>query len=74
MAIQRGRRPEKLRKELIKSGELEQIFVQIRERKTLEAILTKAKVTEVDPEDASKPAKPKPKTKAKSKPKPKAKP
>tara|TARA_Y100000588_G_scaffold179467_1_gene193343 strand:- start:4464 stop:5927 length:1464 start_codon:yes stop_codon:yes gene_type:complete len=73
MAIQRGRRPEKLRKELIKSGELEQIFVQIRERKTLEAILTKAKVTEVDPEDASKPAKPKPKAKAKSKPKPKAK-
>ncbi len=66
MAIQRGRRPEKMRKELIKSGELEQIFVQIRERKTLEAILTKSKVTEVDSDDASKPAKPK------AKPKPKA--
>ncbi len=44
MAMQQGRRPEKLRQEMQSRGELEQMYLQIRERKTLDQILEKAQV------------------------------
>jgi trigger factor len=47
MAMQQGRRLEKLRQEMRKRGELSQVYLQIREQKTLDAILEKVKVTEV---------------------------
>lgn len=46
MAMQQGRRPEKMRQEMQQRGELEQLYLQIRERKTLDKIMEKAKVTE----------------------------
>ncbi len=46
MAWQQGRRPEKLRQEFIRSGEIESLYLQLREQKTLDKILEKAKVTE----------------------------
>ncbi|MBI1338574.1 MAG: trigger factor [Phycisphaera sp.] len=48
LAMQRGRRPEKMRQEMQRSGELEHLYLQLREQKTLDAILEKAKVAEVD--------------------------
>src|SRR5690606_1675261 len=48
MAIQQGRRPEKLRQEMQRNGELESLYLQVREQKTLDKILEKAKVVEVD--------------------------
>lgn len=48
MAMHQGRRPEKLRQHLQRSGELEFLVLQIREQKTLEAILEKAKVKEIE--------------------------
>lgn len=48
MAMQQGRRPEKVRQKMSRSGEIEQLYLQIREQKTLDAILTKAKITDVD--------------------------
>lgn len=50
MAVQQGRRPEKLRHEMARSGQLEQLFIQLREQKTIDKILEDAKVTEVEPE------------------------
>jgi len=47
LAMQQGRRPEKLRQEMTKRGELENLYLQIREQKTLDAILEKVKVREV---------------------------
>jgi trigger factor len=46
MAMQQGRRPEKLRQELARRGELEYLYLSIREDKTLNKILEKANVTE----------------------------
>ncbi len=48
IAIQQGRRPEKLRQQMQRSGELEALYLSIREGKTLDKILESAKVTEVD--------------------------
>ena len=48
MAFQQQRRPEKLRSEMRERGQLEQLYLQIREQKTLEKVLEKATVTEVD--------------------------
>ena len=48
IALHQGRRPEKLRQHLQRSGELEFLVLQIREQKTLEAILEKAKVKEIE--------------------------
>ncbi len=55
LAMQQGRRPEKLRQHLARTGEIEQIFLQIREQKTLDKILEKAQVTEVDQLPAAEP-------------------
>ncbi len=54
MAFQQGRRPEKLRSEMRERGQLEQLYLQIREQKTLAMILEKAAVTEVDADPAGK--------------------
>jgi len=72
MAVQRGRRPEKLRQEMARNGQLESMYANMRQQKTLDAILEKAKVTEAEPEPAPEPEK-KAAPKKKSKPKPKAK-
>lgn len=50
MAMQQGRRPEKLRQDMHRRGEIEQIYLQLREQKTLDKVLEKAKVTEVEGE------------------------
>jgi len=50
MALQRGQRPEKLRQEMAQSGELEYLHLQIREQKTIDAILEKAEITDVEPQ------------------------
>lgn len=51
VAMRQGRRPEKVRQEMSQRGELEQLFLQIREHKTLDKILEQAKVEEVDPSE-----------------------
>lgn len=61
MAMQQQRRPEKLRNEMRQRGELEQLYLSIREQKTLDKIIEQATVTEVaggnDEEAAAKPKK-----------------
>ncbi|MEO0513858.1 MAG: trigger factor [Planctomycetota bacterium] len=47
MAMQQQRRPEKLRNEMRQRGELEQLYLSIREQKTLDKIIEQATVTEV---------------------------
>lgn len=46
LAAQQNRRPEKLRQQMMQSGELEQLYIQLREQKTMDKILEKAQVTE----------------------------
>ncbi len=48
LAMQQQRRPDKLRQEMAKQGQIEQLYLQIREQKTLDKILEQAKVTEVE--------------------------
>jgi len=47
LAMQQNRRPEKLRQEMRRRGELENLYLQIREQKTLDKVLESATVTEV---------------------------
>lgn len=47
-AMQQGRRPEKLRQEMQQRGEIEQMYFQIRERKTLDRILEKVQIVDED--------------------------
>lgn len=47
IAAQRGVRPERLRQELIRSNRVGTVFTQVREHKTLGAILEKAKIEEL---------------------------
>lgn len=54
MAMQQGRRPEKLRRDMLHNGQLEQLYSQARDQKTLDQILEKAKVTDVDPKELEK--------------------
>lgn len=56
MAMQQGRRPDKLRQEMAQQGQIEQLYLQLREQKTLDKILEQAKVTEVQGEADAKPA------------------
>jgi len=51
MAFERGARPEQFFQELVQSGRIQSVFLQLREHKTLDAIIDKAKVTDVKPED-----------------------
>ena len=54
MAQQRGERPDKLRDQLVKSGQVNLIAQQIREHKALDAILEKAKIEELPVEEYNK--------------------
>ncbi|MEX0776253.1 MAG: trigger factor [Phycisphaeraceae bacterium] len=47
MAMQQSRRPEKLRQEMQRNGQIEQVYLQARERKTLDKIIEQSKVEEV---------------------------
>jgi trigger factor len=49
-AMQQGRRPEKMRQELQQKGELQQMYMQLRERKTLDQIMEQATVHEPEGE------------------------
>jgi trigger factor len=51
IAFERNMRPEALRQELIQRNQVGGIFQQIREHKTLDAILTKAAITEIPAEE-----------------------
>lgn len=70
MAMQNGRRPEKVRQEMMQQGQIEQLYLQIREQKTLDKIIEQAKVTEVAGDDSggddAKPAAKKKSTKKKT--------
>jgi trigger factor len=48
IAIQRGQRPETLKKEMQSDGSLANLYVQLREQKALDALLEGAKVEEVE--------------------------
>ena len=48
IAAQYGRRPEKLKTQMAQSGQIEQLFLQIRDGKVVEKILETAVITEVD--------------------------
>jgi len=66
MAMQQGRRPDKLRQEMGKQGQIEQLYLQIREQKTLDKILESAKVNEVKETSEGDKADAKPEAKKKS--------
>lgn len=48
MAMQQGQRPEKLRQQMLRGGELEQLYLQIREQKTLDKVVEQATVKQVE--------------------------
>lgn len=48
MAIQRGQRPEKMKQEMAKNGQLQNMYVQLREQKAIDKLLETAKVEEVE--------------------------
>jgi trigger factor len=54
MAMSRGERPEALRDQLIKNGQVNMLAQQIRENKALDAILVKASVEELSVDDFNK--------------------
>ncbi|MEE9211898.1 MAG: trigger factor [Phycisphaeraceae bacterium] len=62
LAIQEGRRPEKYRQQMQRSGEIEHLYLQMREQKTLDKILENAVIKDV-------PAKRETPTEASAKPK-----
>ena len=55
-AIQSGRRPDRVRQEMQQRGELQQLYLQAREHKTIDAILEEAKVEEVDAKSKEQPS------------------
>jgi trigger factor len=48
LAIQRGRRPEKLKQEMSKDGTLANLYLQMREQKALDEVMKQAQIEEVD--------------------------
>jgi len=54
MAAERGARPDQLRQQLIQSNQVGAVVQQIREHKTIDAIIGKAKVEEITAEDFKK--------------------
>jgi trigger factor len=79
IAFSRGERPERVRQEIIARNQIGMVYTQLREHKTVDQILARAKVEELSVEefskhlgvkggDEAKPAKPKP---AAKKPEPK---
>lgn len=72
VAAQRGRRPEKMREDMLRDGSLAQFALQVREEKCVSKLLETAKITDVEPsvlEEAKK--KPKKAAAAKKKEEPK---
>lgn len=53
VAAQRGRRPEKMKQEMSKDGSLANLYVQMREQKAIDRILSQAQVEEVDVSESS---------------------
>lgn len=47
MAVQQGRRPEKLRQEMMRNGQYDQFYFSVRDQKTLDAIIEKGAKKEV---------------------------
>lgn len=54
MAIQQNRRPERMREELHKQGQLDSLYIQLREEKAVSKLLEQATVTEVSAEEWAK--------------------
>lgn len=54
IAMSRGERPEKLRQDLINRNQIGMVYQQVREHKTMDAILAKAKITEMPVEEYNK--------------------
>jgi len=54
LAFEQNKRPEQLRQQLIDSGQAATVYAQIREHKTMDAILAKSKVEELPLEDFNK--------------------
>ena len=54
IAIQRGRRPEKMKQDMAKDGSLSNLYIQVREQKAVDKILESAEIEEVEmkPEEA----------------------
>lgn len=48
MAVQRSQRPETMKKEMAQNGQLVQMYIQMREQKALDEVLTKVQVEEVE--------------------------
>lgn len=55
LAVQRGRRPEKLKQEMAKDGTLQNLYIQMREQKAVDKILESAKIEEVEMPAAGQP-------------------
>ena len=51
IAAQQQQRPEKVHQEMAKSGQLDQLYVQIREEASIAKLIENAKVTEISPEE-----------------------
>lgn len=66
IAAYRGRRPEKMREEMMRDGSLANFTLQVREEKCIEKILEKAKISDVAAEKATKTKKKTTKSKKKS--------
>ncbi len=56
LAMQQGRRPEKMRQQMQRDGEIEHLYLSIREQKALDQIVSKAKVKEIAEPTPAKPA------------------
>ncbi len=54
MAVDRGERPDRLRNELIRNNQVGMLVQQVREHKAMDALLAKAAITEVSPEEFEK--------------------
>jgi hypothetical protein len=54
MAYQRNAHPDQLRQELIRTNQVQGVFQQIRDHKTLDAILAKSNIEEVSAEEYNK--------------------
>lgn len=66
MAMQQQRRPEKVRQEMIHNGQFDQLYVSVRDQKTLDAIVEKANIKEVKDDSADADGEKKPTSKKKS--------
>jgi len=53
-AMEQGKRPEQLRDELVKTGQIQTLFQQVREHKALDAILKDAEISEITAEEFNK--------------------